>query len=111
MTDRIKSVLIANRGEIAVRIIRCLRDMGLESVAIYSEADSESYHRKLADRAIPLAGHSSAETYLNIDLILDAAKKAGVQAIHPGYGFLSERSEFAKAIEDAGYKAMEVEIG
>ena len=102
MSNPIKKVLIANRGEIAVRIIRCLRDLNLQSVAIYSEADSESTHRKLADEAFPLQGRSSADTYLNIPKIIEAAKKSGADAIHPGYGFLSERSDFAKAIEEAG---------
>ena len=103
MAETIKRVLIANRGEIAVRIIRCLRDMGLESVAIYSEADADSYHRKLADYAMPLSGRSSSETYLDIAKILQAAKASGVQAIHPGYGFLSESALFAKAVTEAGF--------
>ena len=97
-----KRVLIANRGEIAVRIIRCLSQMGIESVSIYSDSDSDSLHRQLADIAVPIGGQSSAESYLVIEKIIAAAQKAECDAIHPGYGFLSENAEFSKAVTTAG---------
>ncbi|MFW7377822.1 MAG: acetyl-CoA carboxylase biotin carboxylase subunit [Oligoflexus sp.] len=101
---RLQRILIANRGEIAVRIIRTVRDLGLQSVALYSDADQDSLHRKLADFAIHLPGRSSADTYLNIPAIIAAAKAAGVDAVHPGYGFLSENSNFAQAVTETGMK-------
>ena len=99
---KIKKVLIANRGEIAIRIIRTCRVMGLESVAIYSEADRESLHVMLADKAYYVGGAISKDSYLNIERIIKVAKEAKVHAIHPGYGFLSESPDFAKAVEDSG---------
>lgn len=99
-----RRILLANRGEIAVRMIRSIRDLDLESVAIYSDADQDSLHRKLADHAIHLPGRTSAETYLNIPRIIDAAVAAKVEAVHPGYGFLAENAEFAKAVAKAGMK-------
>jgi acetyl-CoA carboxylase biotin carboxylase subunit len=102
MTQPITRVLVANRGEIAVRIIRACHDEGLEAVAVYSDADRHAPFVALADHAIRLGPAPSAESYLRIDAILAAAKATGAQAIHPGYGFLSERAPFAKAIEDAG---------
>lgn len=99
-----KRVLIANRGEIAVRIIRTLRELNIESIAVYSDADASSQHRKLADYAIRLAGRSSAETYLNIPQLLKAIQDSGADAIHPGYGFLSESSEFCKEVTALGCK-------
>jgi acetyl-CoA carboxylase biotin carboxylase subunit len=99
---RFKRVLIANRGEIAVRIIRALRDLELESVAVYSDADADSLHRKLADYAVRLPGKTSKETYLNIPLLLDAIKYSGAEAVHPGYGFLAESAEFSKTLGAAG---------
>src|SRR6516164_4082254 len=97
-----KKVLIVNRGEIAVRVIRTLREMGIGSVAIYSDADRTSLHVRMADEAEHVGPSPSSESYLRIDRILDAAQKHGAEAIHPGYGFLSENAEFAAACEDAG---------
>ena len=97
-----KKVLVANRGEIAIRIIRALHEMEIEAVAVYSEADRISSHISLADEAYLLGGPIASDSYLNIPKIIDAAKKAHVDAIHPGYGFLSENDEFSDACEKAG---------
>jgi acetyl/propionyl-CoA carboxylase alpha subunit len=103
MSRRIRSVLIANRGEIAVRIIRTCRAMGIETVAVCSEADAEALHAGEADRALLIGKAPSSESYLRGDRILAAAKEAGVDAIHPGYGFLSQNGEFADACASAGF--------
>lgn len=97
-----KRVLIANRGEIAVRIIRACRDHGLESVAIYSDEDRDAIHTKSADFAFSLNGLTATQTYLDIKKIIALAKESGADAVHPGYGFLSERADFAQAVIDAG---------
>ena len=97
-----KRVLIANRGEIAVRVIRACRDHGIESVAVYSEEDRDAIHTKSADFAFSLNGTTATQTYLDIPKIIAAAKSSGADAIHPGYGFLSERADFAQAVIDAG---------
>ena len=96
-------VLIANRGEIALRVIRTLREMGIRSVAVYSDADRAALHVRKADEAAYIGASPSSESYLNIERILDAARRHGVEAIHPGYGFLSENARFAQACEDAGF--------
>lgn len=98
----VTKVLIANRGEIAVRIIRACRELGIQTVAVFSEADRSAMHVRYADEAYWIGPAPSRESYLRIDKILDVAKKSGVDAIHPGYGFLAEREEFAQACADAG---------
>lgn len=104
MTKKIQRLLIANRGEIAVRIIRAARDLGIETIAVYSDADQYSLHTKLADYAVRLPGNTAAETYLNVPVLIDAIQKSRADAVHPGYGFLSESADFADSVTNAGAK-------
>src|SRR5436309_9299002 len=97
-----QKVLIANRGEIAVRIIRACRELGLRSIAIYSDADRNALHVRMADEAYYVGPAIAAQSYLSIPNILEVARQAGVQAVHPGYGFLSENAEFVDACHEVG---------
>jgi acetyl-CoA carboxylase biotin carboxylase subunit len=99
---KIKKILVANRGEIALRIMRSAREMGIKTVAVYSEADREALHVRFADEAVFIGPPASSESYLRMEKIIGAAKATGADAIHPGYGFLSENEDFAKLVEDEG---------
>ena len=98
----IKRVLIANRGEIALRIVRACRELGIESVAVYSDADIRAPHVTAADRSVHIGPAPALESYLSIERLIDAARRSGADAVHPGYGFLSENPSFAAACEKAG---------
>src|SRR6476619_7088336 len=97
-----KRILIANRGEIACRIVKTARKMGISTVAVYSDADTDALHVELADEAVHIGPPAAAESYLLIDKIVEACRETGAQAVHPGYGFLSERAAFPKALNAAG---------
>jgi 3-methylcrotonyl-CoA carboxylase alpha subunit len=97
-----RRILIANRGEIAIRIIRTCRELGLGTVAVYSDADANAPHVEAADTAVSIGPAPAGESYLNLNRILDAARRSGADAVHPGYGFLSESAAFAEACEAAG---------
>ena len=97
-----KRILIANRGEIACRIIKTARRMGIETVAVYSEADKDALHVEMADTAVAIGPPAAAESYLVVDKIIAACKETGAEAVHPGYGFLSERETFPRALADNG---------
>jgi acetyl-CoA carboxylase biotin carboxylase subunit len=102
VTRRVDVVLVANRGEIAVRVIRTLRELGLRAIAVYSEADRDARHVELADEAVCIGPGPALRSYLNIEALIDVARRTGATAVHPGYGFLSERATFVEACEAAG---------
>src|SRR5262245_1071742 len=97
-----KRILIANRGEIACRVIRTAKRMGIATVAVYSDADEDALHVAMPDQALRIGPPPAAQSYLSIEALIAACRQTGVEAVHPGYGFLSERAEFARALEGAG---------
>ena len=101
-THKMNKILVANRGEIAIRVMRTCREMGIKTVAVFSEADRNAMHVKYADEAVCIGAAASKDSYLRGDKIIDVCKQLGVDGIHPGYGFLSENAEFAKSVTEAG---------
>src|SRR5262245_28962584 len=101
-TRTFRKILIANRGEIALRVMRSCRAMGIETVAVYSEADAHAPHVRFAGEAVHIGAAPAKESYLRIEKIIDAAERTGADAIHPGYGFLSENGDFAESFDGAG---------
>ncbi|MFN8692618.1 MAG: biotin carboxylase N-terminal domain-containing protein, partial [Cyclobacteriaceae bacterium] len=99
---KIRKILVANRGEITLRIMRTAREMGVKTVAVYSEADRHALQVRFADEAVCIGPPPSAQSYLRMEKIIEAARHTGADAIHPGYGFLSENEDFARAVREAG---------